>query len=151
MAAQQIAEGQVLIGGAGKEFVEQTLSTEGPRKGLDKISKLCNLTHPVVPALMGMVDQLGITRLDAHKAVLNAAKTALIARVHALGGKAVSGASGSSMGGGGERDKDCKARLERLLAASFRWVGRLPLAPLCTSACTMNEKVQCAPYCAPVQ
>ncbi|KAG2423654.1 hypothetical protein HXX76_015171 [Chlamydomonas incerta] len=105
------------IGGEGKDMVHEILAAAGPG-GIAQVQEACLLPHPLVRHLLGMCEVLEVSRGEAHKAVLQRAKERLLGRVAALDGKS----SGGGGGGGGGAASD-KARLERLLAASFTYLG----------------------------
>ncbi|PNH00841.1 Negative elongation factor B [Tetrabaena socialis] len=94
-----------LIGGVGKDLVQEILAAKGPREGIPAVQEACLMPYPLVRHLLGMLEVMDVTRFEAHRAVLQRAKERLLSRVAAL---------------------DCradKARLERLLAASFPYLG----------------------------
>eukprot|EP00195_Chlamydomonas_chlamydogama_P014869 CAMPEP_0202909070 /NCGR_PEP_ID=MMETSP1392-20130828/48159_1 /ASSEMBLY_ACC=CAM_ASM_000868 /TAXON_ID=225041 /ORGANISM="Chlamydomonas chlamydogama, Strain SAG 11-48b" /LENGTH=701 /DNA_ID=CAMNT_0049598681 /DNA_START=412 /DNA_END=2517 /DNA_ORIENTATION=- len=108
-----------LIGGEGIEFVTEKLSSMKPQLAIREIQQRCSLQHPLCPPLLGMVDQLGIARVDAHRGVLNAAKQCLLARI---------------------TDLD-KIKLERLLNVSFAFLGIQELREVPMAVMDKLEKV----------
>lgn len=81
-AGPTLAEpGAALLGVAGVEFVHHTLIEQGPARGIATIQAKAGLQHPLCPPLLGMADQLGISRFEAHKGILVAARSVLLAQV----------------------------------------------------------------------
>lgn len=54
-----------LIGAAGVDFVSDTLSGEHPQGAIRKIQGRCSMQHPLVEPLLGLVDELGVSRAGA--------------------------------------------------------------------------------------
>ncbi|KAJ9523865.1 hypothetical protein QJQ45_020067 [Haematococcus lacustris] len=94
-----------LIGTASRTWVQDMLSQLGPNEARPQILAKAGLQHPLCGPLLGMVDHLGISRYEAHRVVLASAKRQLLASVQQCDAQ-------------GERLK-----LERLLAASFTYLG----------------------------
>ncbi|KAG2491041.1 hypothetical protein HYH03_010488 [Edaphochlamys debaryana] len=94
------------IGGEGKDMVHEMLAAAGPG-GIAQVQEACLMPYPLVRHLLGMLEIMDISRVEAHRAVLQRAKERLLSRVAALSG----------------RDPGDKARLERLLAGSFTYLG----------------------------
>ncbi|GLC43520.1 hypothetical protein PLESTM_001482300 [Pleodorina starrii] len=93
-----------LIGGEGKDMVHDMLAAAGPQ-GIAQVQEACLMPYPLVRHLLGMLEIMDVTRSEAHRAVLQRAKERLLGRVAALD------------------SRGDKARLERLLAASFTYLG----------------------------
>ncbi len=55
-------------------FVATTLGSEHPRVAVPKIQARAALGQPLCAPLLGMLDKLGVSRADAHRAVLTMAK-----------------------------------------------------------------------------
>ena len=104
-----MAEGQdidgPLIGFDGFSYVSTTLANNPPGKALKDIQDKAGLQHPLCKHALGLADQLGLTRLDAHRGILQAAKRTLLSKVQHMNAQ-------------GDRVK-----LERLLNASFKYLG----------------------------
>ena len=106
-----------LIGGEGMDYVAQQFTSGHPQAQLKIVQSRCCLQHPLCEPLMGMVDQLGLQRLEAHKAVLQAAKAGLLRRIRPK----------PADKGLVTAPKVGKVQLERLLQASFAFLGILDL------------------------
>jgi len=80
-----------------------------PGKAVKTIQERAGLQHELCTPLLGMVDQLGVSRAEAHRGVLQAARQALMARVQSLDAR------------------EHRVKLERLLNASFKYLGMYEL------------------------
>ncbi|KAK9843275.1 hypothetical protein WJX74_009608 [Apatococcus lobatus] len=72
------------VGVPGQVFVQRFLSRMDPKTAVAKIQQQGGLMHPGCGPLLGLLDALGCTRLEAHKGILEAASTALLARIATL-------------------------------------------------------------------
>jgi hypothetical protein len=76
-----------LIGLEGAKFVSETLASRPPQSAIRVIQAAAGLgggqQAQLCAALLGLVDQLGYSRHDAHRAALLAAKHATLAQVRA--------------------------------------------------------------------
>ncbi|GIL63751.1 hypothetical protein Vafri_17765 [Volvox africanus] len=111
-----------LIGGEGKDMVHEIMAAAGPG-GIAQVQEACLMPFPLVRHLLGMLEIMDVTRLEAHRAVLQRAKERLLARVAALDSRAD------------------KARLERLLAASFMYVGMVDMREVPLTVMERLERV----------
>jgi negative elongation factor B len=93
------------IGADGMAYVSHTLSSLQPQTAVRQIQSKCSLQQPLCTPLLGMLDHLGVSRADAHRGVLVAAKQALLFRI------------------GGLHKVDQVVTLERMLNASFAFLG----------------------------
>lgn len=103
----------VLVGNVGQEYVQSTLTTMDPLSAIQDIQARGALQDPRCQPLVGLLDQLGLTRAEAHRHVLQAATRELLARIESM-----------------QSD-----RLLQLLEASFPYIGiadlrAIPLAVL---------------------
>ncbi|PSC68506.1 Negative elongation factor B [Micractinium conductrix] len=103
----------VLVGNVGQEYVQSTLTTMDPLSAIQDIQAQSSLQDPRCRPLIGLLDQLGITRAESHRHVLQAATRELLARIDGM-----------------QPD-----RLLQLLEASFPYIGiadlrAVPLAVL---------------------
>ncbi len=64
-----VARLEPLVGATGMLYVSETLSSEHPQAAVRKIQGRASLPGPCMP-LLGLVDSLGVSRADAHRAVL---------------------------------------------------------------------------------
>jgi hypothetical protein len=103
-----------LVGAPGSFYVAERLQKVGPVKTVEEMQTQHGLRHPLCPALLGMLDTLGVSRAAAHQQVLNKAKLALLARIHGLPSA--------------DDDRKVVATLEGLLSASFPYLGVAELA-----------------------
>uniref|UniRef100_A0A7S0RMM1 Uncharacterized protein n=1 Tax=Chlamydomonas leiostraca TaxID=1034604 RepID=A0A7S0RMM1_9CHLO len=113
---------ELLIGMEGRDFVSNKLAELPPIQAVREIQSKAGLQHPLCIPLLGMADQLGITRHDAHRGVLVAAKQALLTKVQQM------------------KDTD-KVKLERLLNASFKYLGIQELRDVPVAVMEKLEKV----------
>ena len=114
-----------MLAATGMQFVAETLSSEHPQTAIRKIQARASLAGLCQP-LCGLVDHLGISRADAHRAVLAAAKAALLARVAAMGQGLLQCSKATAPGGRDAKEDErlqLKAKLERLLHVSFHYLG----------------------------
>ncbi|KAI3429855.1 hypothetical protein D9Q98_010166 [Chlorella vulgaris] len=107
------AAAAVLVGNVGQEFVQNTLTTMDPLSAIQEIQVHGALQDPSCKPLIGLMDQLGLSRAESHRYVLQAATQQLLARISAM-----------------QPD-----RLLQLLEASFPYIGiadlrAVPLAVL---------------------
>lgn len=75
---------EALVGGVGQEYVQSVLSTTDPAAAVTQIQRQAGLKDPAAPPLLQLLDQLGLTRAEAHCNVLERARTALLARIPSL-------------------------------------------------------------------
>lgn len=64
------AQAPRLIGARGQEFVQSTLSTTDPVSAIQEIQTKGALQDPHCAPLLGLLDQLGLPRAEAHRHVL---------------------------------------------------------------------------------
>lgn len=127
MAAQQdAAAAELLIGSMGVQFVSDTIANMAPQLAVRTIQSKAGLQHPLCAPLLGMADQLEITRLDAHRGILQAAKQKLLSQVQNM------------------TVEKRKVKLERLLNASFKYLGIQELRDVPVAVMEKLEKVR--PY-----
>jgi hypothetical protein len=84
MATGAQATGEVsspLIGLEGSSYVSNQLASTAPQHAIRNIQRAAGLQQPLCAPLLGMVDQLGISRYEAHRGVLVAAKHTLLGHV----------------------------------------------------------------------
>ncbi|KXZ51837.1 hypothetical protein GPECTOR_11g276 [Gonium pectorale] len=110
------------IGGEGKDMVHEILAASGPH-GIAKVQEACLMPYPLVRHLLGMLESMEVTRVEAHRAVLARAKERLLSRVAALEPRAD------------------RSRLERLLAASFTYLGMAEMREVPLAAMERLERV----------
>lgn len=94
-----------LIGGVGVDFVANTLTTFAPEEAIREVQAKGALSKDGCLPLLGMLDQMSMSRLEAHRGVLDLAKKVLLSRVSQL-----------------DKDRDAH-KLELLLTASFPYLG----------------------------
>uniref|UniRef100_A0A1D1ZVX3 Negative elongation factor B n=1 Tax=Auxenochlorella protothecoides TaxID=3075 RepID=A0A1D1ZVX3_AUXPR len=80
-----------LVGQAGQEFVQNTLSTHDPLEAIAEIQRRGGLPDPRCAPLLGLLDQLGVSRSEACRHVLQSAMRDLLARVESMGPDALLG------------------------------------------------------------
>lgn len=113
---------ELLIGMDGRDFVSNKLAELAPNQAVREIQSRAGLQHPLCVPLLGLADQLSITRHDAHRGVLVAARLALLSKVQQMT----------------ETDK---VKLERLLNASFKYLGIQELREVPVAVMEKLEKV----------
>jgi hypothetical protein len=120
MAADQAAAAAgALIGAAGVEYVANALATRGP-PAIAEIQERCGLRPPLCKPVIGMLDQLGISRTDAHQYVLHRAMKELLDRIPGM----------------------ATEQLEGLLEASFPYLG---IEELRSIPIRVMERIQLVP------
>jgi hypothetical protein len=120
MAADQGAEAaEALIGATGVEYLANALAKRGP-PAIAEIQERCGLRPPLCRPVIGMLDQIGISRADAHQYVLHRAKKVLLDRIPAMGTE----------------------QLEGLLEASFPYLG---IEELRSVPIRVMERIQLVP------
>jgi len=70
-----------LIGNVGQEWVQTTLSVNDPHTAINAIQQRAALRDPRCPPLLGLLDQLGVSRAEAHKTILDRATATLLERI----------------------------------------------------------------------
>eukprot|EP00878_Enallax_costatus_P019924 GHUV01021038.1.p1 GENE.GHUV01021038.1~~GHUV01021038.1.p1 ORF type:complete len:417 (+),score=123.02 GHUV01021038.1:446-1696(+) len=115
--------GNLLIGADGSEFVASLLRSKGPSAAVQELQANYGLQHPLCKHLLQMLDYLDITRREAHLFVLMRARKLLLDWIAAA--KAASGLRSSEAGDGAESQEEIQLqeKLERLLNASFKYMG----------------------------
>lgn len=103
----------VLVGNVGQEYVQSTLTTMDPLSAIQDIQAQSALQDPRCRPLIGLLDQLGLTRAESHRHVLQGAIRELLSHIDGM-----------------QPD-----RLLQLLEASFPYIGiadlrAVPLAVL---------------------
>ncbi len=154
-----------LIGVEGTTFVSHTLVTQHPKTALATIQSVACLQQPLLTApLLGLVDQLGLSRFEAHRGILQAAKHALLTQIAGVSDGGPGGGSSGSAGaaGGGaavgaagvatapslsQALVEDRLRLERLLAASFMYIGIPELREVPLAVMEKLEQVRLACGC----
>ena len=130
--------GNLLIGADGSEFVASLLRSKGPSAAVQELQANYGLQHPLCKPLLQMLDYLDITRREAHLCVLTRARKLLLDWIAAA--KAASSQRSSEAGDGAESREEIQLqeKLERLLNASFKYMGVPELQQVCRQA----EKAQ---------
>ncbi|PRW60598.1 Negative elongation factor B [Chlorella sorokiniana] len=72
----------VLVGNVGQEYVQNTLTTMDPLSAIQDIQNRGALQDPRCGPLIGLMDQLGLTRAESHRHVLQGASRELLARIN---------------------------------------------------------------------
>eukprot|EP00891_Asterochloris_glomerata_P009209 jgi/Astpho2/9209/Aster-07167 len=83
-SSQYAAPGEPLIGATGKSFVQQLLANSKPAEALRDIQQRGGMANPRCKPLLGMLDYLHVSRLDAHKHVLESATAVLLKRIQSM-------------------------------------------------------------------
>jgi hypothetical protein len=55
-----------MVGAVGQDYVHRVLSTYDPKSAIEMVHKRGALTSPNCKPLLGLLDQLGVTRCDSH-------------------------------------------------------------------------------------
>lgn len=117
-------EGNLLIGADGSEFVASLLRSKGPSAAVQELQANYGLQHPLCKPLLHMLDYLDISRREAHLYVLTRARKLLLDWIASV--RSVSTQRSSDAGGDAaesEEEIQLQGKLERLLNASFKYMG----------------------------
>ena len=76
--------GAPLIGSVGQEYVQNTLSTNDPVTAIGDIQTRIALPDPRCRPFLGMLDQLGLSRADSHRYIVQQAIAVLLEKVPTL-------------------------------------------------------------------
>jgi len=73
-----------LVGNVGQDFVQNTLTTRGPKEAIDLIQLKGTFKNPRCQPVLGLLDQLGLDRRESHEYVVKMALNALLEKIPKL-------------------------------------------------------------------
>eukprot|EP00775_Hariotina_reticulata_P013351 gene13351-13479_t len=115
--------GAVLIGAQGSEVVASLLRRKGPNAAVQELQAKYGLQQQLCKPLLQMLDLLDMSRRDAHLYILNKARKLLLDWVAASRSAAQPCSSEGGLGPESPEDIELQEKLERLLNASFKYMG----------------------------
>jgi hypothetical protein len=115
--------GAVLIGAQGSEYVASLLRSRGPNAAVQELQAKYGLQQQLCKPLLQMLDLLDLSRRDAHLYLLNKARKLLLDWVAASRSAAQPCSSEGGFGPESQEDIELQEKLERLLNASFKYMG----------------------------
>jgi hypothetical protein len=130
-----------LIGNVGSEYVLKAINQVGPKVAIEDLKSNHGLKGQLCAPLLVMLDQLGVARREAHLYVLNKAKELLLSWVRSLPKKEDELKRIAENPGDPEAkaalqlQHEIQGKLERLLVASFDYLGIPELAEVSGRRC----------------
>lgn len=128
--------GTALIGAEGSELVANLLRTKGPNQAVQELQANYGLQHPLCKPLLHMLDYLDITRRDSHLYLLNRARKLLLDWVSSVRATAQQRSSEAGDVPESQEEIELQEKLERLLNASFKYMGVRELQQVGDAAAT---------------
>jgi hypothetical protein len=136
-----------LLGAEASEYVGSLLRSKGPDIAVHELQAGYSLQHPLCRPLLIMMDTMQVSRREVHLHVLNRARRLLLDWIAAA--RAASEARAADMRPDAPEppeELELQERLERLLNASFKYMGvpELKQACCCWSAaacCALHVRV----------
>lgn len=129
------------VGAAGSEYVANILRTvKPPTLALEQVQATCGLSNPLCQPLLVMLDYLGVPRREAHLHILNRTKAMLLKWIESI--KKTSENRASDRGADEPETQEeliAQEKLERLLIASFKYMGVAELKQVRCGALIMHK------------
>lgn len=121
------------VGAAGSEYVANILrSVKPPTDALKRVQETCGLSNPLCQPLLIMLDYLGVPRREAHLTILNRAKEMLLKWIAEVKASCEKRASERGLDEPETQEElILQEKLERLLIASFKYMGVTELKQVC--------------------
>lgn len=118
-------QGAKMIGAQGSEYVATILhSVNPPQSALQQVQATCGVSHELCKPLLQMLDYLDISRREAHLFILNRGKQLLLDWLASVKTATAQRSSERSVDEPESREElELQQKLERLLVASFRYMG----------------------------
>ena len=84
LSGESPSNAELLLGDAGKNFVQTKLQTVGPAEAIAEIQSRGAIQDGRCRPLLGLLDHLGVSRAEAHREVMKRAIDALLKRIPSL-------------------------------------------------------------------
>jgi hypothetical protein len=136
-----------LIGAEGSEFVAGLLRIKGPNQAVQELHANYGLQHPLCRPLLHMLDYLDISRREAHVHLLNRARKLLLDWVSSTHASTQQQRDVDQQQGDAPESREeieLQEKLERLLNASFKYMGVRELQQVCSSSSVAVHYSRCS-------